>query len=88
MRRFIAALGICALLAIGGSVGTAHAVDEHAPHSDPNAGAHPHHVHTGGGCRDLSGPDFEPGNRGRHRASNESGSETGPFHGTCASHSH
>lgn len=46
-------------------------------------GAHPHHVHTGQGCRNLNAPPMEPGSRGLHRASNETGPERGPFHGTC-----
>ena len=87
MRRVIVAAALTVALVTGGYASTAHGADENAPHGGP--GSHPHHVHTGnGGCRDLSGPDFEPGDRGRHRASNESGEEHGPYHGTCASHVH
>ena len=87
MKRFIAATAMSIALIAGGFAGSAHGADEHAPHG--GGGSHPHHVHTGdGGCRDLGGPAFEPDDRGRHRASNESGSEQGPYHGTCASHGH
>lgn len=87
MKRLIAATALSVALVTGGYAGSAHGAGDNAPHGGD--GSHPHHVHTGdGGCRDMSGPEFEPDDRGRHRASNESGSEQGPFHGTCASHTH
>ena len=46
-------------------------------------GAHPHHVHTGKGCRNIDAVLFEPAGRGLHRGSNASGPTRGPFHGTC-----
>ena len=86
MKRLVVATALFVALTTGGYAGSAHAGDS-APHGGP--GSHAHHVHTGGGgCRDMSGPAFEPDDRGRHRASNESGAEHGPYHGTCASHTH
>lgn len=86
-RRLIAAPLACVALAIGGFVGVAGAVDEHAPHD--GATSHPHHVHTGdGGCRDIDEVAFEHDSRGLHRGASESGASHGPWHGTCASHIH
>lgn len=46
-------------------------------------GAHPHHVTTPAGCVDINAVLFEPGARGLHRASEETGPDKGPFHGPC-----
>ena len=87
MRRWIAAAITCVTLAVGGLVGVAGAVDEHAPHG--GATSHPHHVHTGdGGCHDIDEVTFEHDSRGLHRGAAESGVSHGPWHGTCASHVH
>lgn len=78
MKRLLAVAAVSA--AVLGLAGPAGAVDEHAPHG--GSGSHPHHVHTGdGSCRDLSGPEFERGARGRHRAGVESGEV---HHESCA----
>lgn len=86
MRRLFGAFLIAAAVTAGTFVGAAYATDENAPHGGP--GSHPHHVHKGNGeCEDLDQRYFEPSHRGLHRASNESGTESGPYHGTCADHS-
>lgn len=87
MKRLIMGATLSVAIAFGTLVGTAYAVDEHAPHGGP--GSHPHHVHTGNGeCEDIDERSFEPAGRGLHRGANESGPEHGPYHGTCASHTH
>ena len=85
MRRSILAVLFATATITGFYVGTASAVDEHAPHGGP--GSHTHHVHKGNGeCEDIDEVAFEPQHRGLHRGSNESGPSQGPYHGTCASH--
>jgi len=83
MKRML--FGIAVLgAAIGLSMGSANAVDEHAPHGGP--GTHPHHIHTGNGdCVDAE-KDMEGGARGLHRGSNASGPDHGMWHGSCATH--
>lgn len=75
-----------ALIAIGAMGLAAVPAASAAPAEQSPVGgehAHPHHVSTGQGCRDLAAPPMEPGARGLHRGSNESGPGRGPFHGTC-----
>ena len=79
MRRFaVALLGAGALTFTPAALG---APAEQSPVGGP--GAHPHHVHTGNGCRNINAVLFEPDTRGLHRGSNASGPTRGPFHGTC-----
>jgi hypothetical protein len=50
-------------------------------------GVHYHHIHTGNGeCRDINSVGFEHDDRGLHQGASQSGSEEGPWHGTCANH--
>ena len=72
------AVGALGLAAVPGAPA---APAEQSPVGGP--GAHPHHVHTGQGCRDIDAVLFEPSSRGLHRGSNASGPTRGPFHGTC-----
>ncbi len=84
MRRLITGALACGALTVGGFVGVAGAVDEHAPHGGPFS--HPHHVHTGnGGCVNLNEVLFEHEDpaRGLHRGSLASTTAHGPWHGTC-----
>lgn len=47
-------------------------------------GAHPHHVETGnGGCQDIDAVEFSPTDHGLHQGANASGSDAGPWHGSC-----
>ena len=86
MKRIVLLVTMALLMTV-----FAGAANAQAPQS-PVGGdfAHPHHVHLGnGGCVDIDAVLFEPDVRGLHRASNETGQEKGPFHGTCAeSHPH
>lgn len=83
MHKLSTALLAAGALGLAGVPAASAVPAEQSPIGGP--GAHPHHVHTGnGGCRDLAAPPMEPGARGLHRASNESGPARGPFHGTCA----
>lgn len=51
------------------------------PHGD---GGHTHHVDTGdGGCVDIDAVTFLGQDRGLHRGAGSSGSEQGPWHGSC-----
>lgn len=84
MKRLIAACAVA--VGLFGFTTAAGAVDEHAPHGGD--GSHPHHTHTGNGdCHDMGGPEFEPGERGRHQGANQSGPDHGMWHGTCEDHS-
>lgn len=75
-----AALAIC--VSLGSTVAPAGAVDDHAPHG--GATSHPHYIRTGNGdCRTLDGPNFEAGQRGRHRGAGQSGPNHGLRHGRC-----
>ena len=82
MKRIVLLVTVALLMTVFAGVAQAQPNDM-APVG--GAGAHPHHVHTGnGGCVDINSVLFEPDTRGLHRASNETGMEKGPFHGTCA----
>lgn len=87
MRRFPAALLATGALSLATAPAALAAPADQSPLGGANA--HPHHVHTGDGeCTNIDSVRFEPGDRGLHRAANESGTEHGPWHGTCASHVH
>jgi hypothetical protein len=82
MKRIMLLVAVALLMAVFAGVAQAQPADQ-----APVGGqfAHPHHVHTGNGeCVDIDSVLFEPDVRGLHRASNETGMEKGPFHGTCA----
>ena len=84
MKRVLAGLSVGAFALGLTFVGTATAVDEHAPHGGP--GTHPHHIHTGnGGCVDAK-QNMEGGDRGLHQGSDASGPDHGMWHGRCATH--
>ena len=74
----------CSVTLVLGAIAVTPAAFAAAPQSPVGGpGAHPHHVHTGSGCRDIDAVMFEPGASGLHRGSNASGPTRGPFHGTC-----
>ena len=55
-------------------------------HAEPpvSDSGHTHHVTTGNGdCVDISAVRFLGGDRGLHQGANSSGSERGPWHGSC-----
>jgi hypothetical protein len=85
MRRSILALIAVAALS-GGYVGVADAADDNSSHDGQTA--HTHHVHKGNGeCEDIDEQTFAAEHRGLHQGANQSGSDRGPWHGTCANHS-
>lgn len=51
---------------------------------------HPHHIHTGSGCRDIDEQWFEPKQPGedRHRGLHQGAIRGQVHHGTCASGPH
>jgi hypothetical protein len=86
-RRFSRSLVVlgAAILLLLITVGMALAQDRPVvpPGSEPTGGAHPHHVMTGNGCRDINAVLFLPDTRGLHQGSNQSGAALGPSHGPC-----
>lgn len=87
MRRFPAALLAASALGLATAPAALTAPADQSPVG--GATAHPHHVHTGNGeCHNIDSVRFEIDDRGMHRAAIESGTEHGPWHGTCASHVH
>jgi hypothetical protein len=77
--RVAAPVAACLLLFAGAPSAFAE-----SPLGDGLPGSHTHHVHTGnGGCVDIDAVSFLPLDRGLHRGANESGFETGPWHGPC-----
>ena len=83
MRNISRALLVAGALGLAGVPAASADPSPESPSPVGGPGAHPHHVHTGQGCRDLKAPPMEPGNKGLHRGSNASGPDRGPFHGTC-----
>lgn len=80
MRRILLLVTVALLMALFTGMANAQPAEE-SPVGGP--GAHPHHVKTGnGGCKDIDSVQFEGGDRGLHRGSNEFGTH-GPSHGTC-----
>lgn len=88
MRRLSTALLAAGALSLTAAPGALTAPAEQSPiGSGPPA--HYHHVHTGNGeCHDIDSVRFEGGDRGLHRGANKSGAAHGPWHGTCATHTH
>ena len=87
-RRFSRSLIVfgAAILLLLITVGMALAQDRPVvpPGTTPPGDAHPHHVTTGNGCRDINAVLFRPGDRGLHQGSNQSGGPAlGPWHGPC-----
>ena len=80
MRRILLLVTVALLMAVFTSVANAQPAEESPVGGE---GAHPHHVNTGSGCKDIDSVTFEPDDRGLHRGSDESGPERGPFHGSC-----
>ncbi|MDP8993096.1 MAG: hypothetical protein M3N31_08625 [Actinomycetota bacterium] len=81
MKRLIAIAGLSSVAVLGPLSDAAGARDPGPPHGGP--GSHPHHVHTGNGCRNIDAVLFEPSHRGLHQGSNASGPQRGPWHSTC-----
>lgn len=87
MRRFSTTLLAAGAFGLAAAPAALTAPAEQSPVG--GATAHLHHVHTGNGeCHNIDSVRFEHDDRGLHRGAQESGSDHGPWHGTCEKHIH
>ncbi len=83
MRRLLVFASLAFALALG-SPALVSAQAEESPVG--GATAHPHHIHTPAGCKDINAVTFEIDDRGLHRGATESGTVHGPEHRSCQQH--